>query len=316
MTTTNDAATGATGAAIAMTTDEIGAVVRATSSTIRQHYVFPDVAARIVAVLDETLVAGGYDELWDAEALGVRVTRDLQSVNGDKHLRLQFHEAGSVDEVDEAAWLAAYTAEAESAGHGVASVQRLSAAVAVLDLSPKLYHPMIAGDSLSAAMRLVATAPALVIDLRGCIGGSPETVALICSYLFEDEAHLTDQLTNDPDGLRQWWTLPWVPGPKSANNKLAVLTSRRTFSGGEDLAYTLQQAGRATIVGEVTGGGAHPRRGFTVHSHLEVTVPVAYSRNSNSKTNWEGVGIQPDLPCEAADALTTAVAFLTAGVAG
>ncbi|MGI8691709.1 MAG: S41 family peptidase [Geodermatophilaceae bacterium] len=43
-----------------------------------------------------------------------------------------------------------------------------------------------------------------------------------------------------------------------------VLTSGATFSGGEALAYDLQQLGRATVVGERTRGGAHPRRGFRV----------------------------------------------------
>jgi C-terminal processing protease CtpA/Prc len=178
----------------------------------------------------------------------------------------------------------------------------------LLELGPQLFHPSIAGDAVAAAMHLVSSADAVVIDLRACVGGSPETVALICSYLFDEETHLTDLLTNDPAELQQRWTMPWVPGPRVPGGvPVRVLVSGQTFSGGEDLAYTLQQSGRATVVGETTRGGAHPRRGFKVHSHLEATVPVAYSRNSVSGTNWEGVGVAPDIVVPAESALEAAL---------
>jgi C-terminal processing protease CtpA/Prc len=85
-----------------------------------------------------------------------------------------------------------------------------------------------------------------------------------------------------------------------------VLTSEHTFSGGEQLTYALQQLGRATIVGETTGGGAHAREGFTVHDHLELAVPVVAARNPVSGTSWEAVGVRPDVEVPAADALTAA----------
>lgn len=292
----------------ALTADERRTIVGDTADIVRRHYVFPDIAQRLADLLVSNASAGGYAAASDPAALARAVTTDLQSLNGDKHLRLKHHEAEVVDEVDEAAWLASYTRDAERDAFGIRQVRQLGNGVAYLDLFPVLYHPAVAGDAIAAAMRLVSPAASLVIDLRECRGGSPETVALICSYLFDDETHLTDQLTNDPDDLHQRWTLPWVPGPRlAADASVHVLTSAATFSGGEDLAYSLQQAGRATVVGERTGGGAHPRQGFKVHPHLEVTVPVAYSRNSVSKTNWEGVGVVPDVSATAADALTVAL---------
>ena len=60
------------------------------------------------------------------------------------------------------------------------------------------------------------------------------------------------------------------------------------------------------IVGETTRGGAHPREGWTVHPHLEATVPVGRSVNPVSGTDWEGTGVRPDIPCPAAEALDRA----------
>jgi len=85
-----------------------------------------------------------------------------------------------------------------------------------------------------------------------------------------------------------------------------VLTSGATFSGGEALAYDLQRLGRATVVGERTRGGAHPRRGFRVHAHLEATIPVARAVSPISGSNWEGSGLTADVEVPADVALETA----------
>jgi C-terminal processing protease CtpA/Prc len=295
---------------VRLSAQDVSAVIEATALAVEQHYVFTDVARELATIVRARLGPSA-PEATDAEDLARQLTHDLQQINGDRHLRLKFHPDGVVDEIDEQAWLAAYTAESEQHAHGIACVRRLDSEVAYLELRPKLYHPSIAGDALAAAMRLASTANALVIDLRQCVGGSPETVALVCSYLFEDETHLTDQHGREPDSVRQWWTMPWVPGPTMPHAAVRVLTSAATFSGAEDLAYTLQQSGRARVVGETTGGGAHPRIGVTVHAHLEVTVPVAYSRNSVSQTNWEGVGVLPDVASPADAALATALTDLS-----
>ena len=85
-----------------------------------------------------------------------------------------------------------------------------------------------------------------------------------------------------------------------------VLTSNRTFSAAEEFTYNLQSQKRATIVGETTGGGAHPTRGFRVSDHFGVGVPFARSINPVTKTNWEGTGVKPDVAVPADQALLTA----------
>src|SRR6202044_1018744 len=99
----------------------------------------------------------------------------------------------------------------------------------------------------------------------------PDTVALVCSYLFDDEpVHLSSMFERDSAEPQEWWTRASVPGRRFGGQKpVGVLTSGVTFSGAEALAYDLQQLGRVTVVGEQTGGGANPREGFRVHPHLE-----------------------------------------------
>ena len=92
-----------------------------------------------------------------------------------------------------------------------------------------------------------------------------------------------------------------------------VLTAARTFSGAEEFAYDLQTQKRATIVGEVTGGGAHPVGGHRIDEHFIIGVPGARAVNPITHTDWEGVGIQPDVKVPAAEALDAALRLVREG---
>jgi C-terminal processing protease CtpA/Prc len=134
----------------------------------------------------------------------------------------------------------------------------------------------------------------------------PKMIALISSYLFDGPTHLNDLYNRKEDSTTQYWTLPFIPGPRLANKPVFVLTSKRTFSGAEEFSYNLKNLKRGTIVGETTGGGAHPVAGHRIDDHFMIGVPFARAINPVSKTNWEGTGVQPDVPAKAPEALDVA----------
>jgi C-terminal processing protease CtpA/Prc len=90
------------------------------------------------------------------------------------------------------------------------------------------------------------------------------------------------------------------------NKDVYVLTSKRTFSGAEEFTYNLKNLKRAIIVGETTGGGAHPGGGFRLNEHFGMFVPTGRAINPITKTNWEGTGVTPDVAVPADQALLTA----------
>ena len=155
-------------------------------------------------------------------------------------------------------------------------------------------------------MNFLAHVDALIIDLRdnGC--GDLAMVKYISSYLFDKPTHLNDLYNRKEDSTSQFWTLPFVPGPTLAGKPVFVLTSSRTFSGAEEFSYNLKMLKRTTIVGETTGGGAHPVSGHRIDDHFMIGVPFAKAVNPTSKTNWEGTGVEPDVKVPAADALDNA----------
>jgi hypothetical protein len=289
-----------------MDESELTRIVGQVGALIEAHYVFPDVAASVSRALAEGLAEGRYPA--EAQPLATAVTADLQSVNGDKHLRLLYHEQALPQRTpgDDTEEYAAIARWAGTACGGVACVQRLAGNVGYLDLQPILFPVAISGESITAAMTLLAGVDALVIDLCRCVGGEPAMTAFIISYLWDHEPAQLSGL-RERGQLKQCWTLPYVPGGRFGKVKpVYVLTSAATFSGGEQLGYDLQQLGRATLIGERTRGGAHAREGFVVHPHLEATISVAEAVNPKTGGNWEGTGVTPDLQMPAAQARDTA----------
>lgn len=290
-----------------MTTFDAAAIVIRSAELVRAHYVFPDIGEQIAQLLELRLAEGGYADADCVIELAGLVTDDLQTANGDLHLRLRHHLDPLPDDDGDGASRATYVSMARDDMAGVRRVERPAGNVGLICFADLLYPAEIVGAALAAAMSLIADTDALIIDLRQNRGGDPGAVALIMSYLVDEPTHLNSMVPRDIALTSQHWTLPWVPGPKFGGTKpIWVLTSARTFSGAEELCYDLQQLGRATLVGETTGGGANARDGYAVHPHLELTVPVVAARNPVSGTNWEGVGVVPDVAVPAAEALDTA----------
>jgi len=296
-------------------------IVTRALSLLRANYVFPDQAERAAAAVEARLEAGEYDDL-DEITLTERLTSHLQEVTADKHLRVRFGEGpgpgpgpekpGPEKPPDREKMRQMGRLD----NFGIRQVERLDGNVGYLDVR-RVAIPANAGPAIAAAMELVAGTYALIIDLRHNGGGSPDGVVFWCSYLFDGEpTHLNDIFRADTGETRQFWALPYVPGTRYTDRPVYVLTSGRTFSGGEDFGYTLQALGRATVIGETTGGGAHPTRPFPISPAVHIGIPFARSVNPVTGTNWQGTGVVPDVAVPADQALDVAYARALEHVVG
>jgi len=146
------------------------------------------------------------------------------------------------------------------------------------------------------------------VDLRRNGGGSPTMIATLLTYLTDPDDRLLFNTfyEREEDRTLQFWTSPYVPGPRLHGKPVYVLTSPRTFSAAEEFAYDIQTHKLGTIVGAVTGGGAHPGGMYRVHDHFMVFVSTGRAVNPVTKSNWEGVGIKPDIAVKPGEALKVA----------
>jgi peptidase S41-like protein len=284
---------------------------------LRENYVFPDLAEQVATSVETRLAAGEYDDL-DEITLAELLTGHLQEASGDKHLRVRF--VGGIGPAARVAGRPAGIADDRGArrpkgrmrgrldNFGIHRVERLDGNVGYLDLR-RVPQPENAGPAIAAAMELVSGTYALIIDLRHNGGGSPHGVAYWCSYLLPEEpVRLNDIFRADTAETRQFWSLPYLPGSRYTDRPVYVLTSSHTFSGGEDLCYTLQALGRAEVIGETTAGGAHPTKPFPISAAIRIGIPFARSINPITGTNWQGTGVVPDTPAAADDAYSVAYA--------
>ncbi|QNB00311.1 S41 family peptidase [Massilia sp. Se16.2.3] len=285
-------------------------VLAALSAKVSAEYVFPDKAKRVVARLNEKEGSGAYRDLKDIEAFARALTADLREPTRDLHLGV--HYSANVLPKDEGATptpeqVRMYVNSIRAENYGVSKVENLPGNIGYIDL--RSFDGLeYARPAIAAAMALVADADALIVDLRQNGGGDPNTVAFMSSYLFDKRTHLNDLYWRKGGRTEQFWTSNKVPGKKFGGKRpVYVLAGHDTFSAAEEFSYNLQQRKRATIVGETTGGGAHPGSVHRLHPHLSVFIPGGRAINPVSKTNWEGSGVTPDVPVAAADAPRTAV---------
>lgn len=195
--------------------------------------------------------------------------------------------------------------------YGFQDVQLLNGNIGYIKTSA-FFDPQRSGPTLTSAMTFVANTDALIVDLRKNSGGNPGMVALFASYFFRGDhrVHLNDLQYRNPGtrgySVTEWWTLADIPGPRYLDKEVYILTSANTLSAAEELAYDLQTLTRATIVGERTWGGANPGTVILLKEPFQIFMPTGYAINPVTKTNWEGVGVKPDIQVPEQQALSAA----------
>jgi len=277
---------------------------------LNDSYVFPETAKKMEQSIRERVDKKEYDQITSAKQFATKLTEDLQAVSHDKHLRVRY----SNQAIPERGPQREPTAEEREQrrrdlnwmNHGFGKVERLPGNIGYLEFY-NFMDEELGADTVAAAMNFLNGTDALIIDMRKNGGGNPAMVALVCSYLFGPEpVHLNDLYWREGNRTDEFWTRKEVAGKRYLNKDVYVLTSKRTFSGAEEFTYNLKNLKRATIIGETTGGGAHPGGGFRITEHFGVFVPTGRAISPITKTNWEGTGVAPDISVPADQALLVA----------
>jgi C-terminal processing protease CtpA/Prc len=288
-------------------------VIEQTAKLVETRYVDPRAGRELARALrrDRSLVAPA-----EPEALARRLTAFLRDRAADGHFDVSWSERPLTPE-DFSETMAAADIDrfyGPKLNHGVAKVERLDGNVMLLDLRV-FPPPNLAGDVIAAAMTLVAQGDALVIDLRNN-GGGWDSVNLVAGYLLPPGTQLSGVYDRPTDKLTPQTTAAWSPGRRfGAEKPVYVVIGKRTFSAAEALAYDLQALKRATIVGEVSGGGANPFAYRRLSAHFALSLPEQRSINPVTGANWQGVGVTPDVAAPVDRALDVAVALARAELA-
>ncbi|MEO8671808.1 MAG: S41 family peptidase [Tahibacter sp.] len=290
----------------AMRAEAIDSVI----ARMNRHYVFPDKAAALETRLRALAQSGEFDRVTSAEAFAETLTKTLQRELSDKHVGVRYSEKiipeMTNDNEQSADDEAAERIEQVRFNFGVSGFNRLRGNIGYVDLH-QFGRPGGTAERYAGVMALLVDTAALIVDLRKCDGGDPESVMLFASYLYDKPTHLNDIYWRDENRTDVRWTTEQVAGKKyGETRKVYLLTSEDTFSGCEDLAYALKNNHRATVIGETTGGGAHAGDPQRVSAHFQMFVPGGRPINPVTHTDWEGTGVTPDIPTSQSKALDVA----------
>jgi len=259
------------------------------------EYVFPDRAKEVQAYLRTH--EWEYETIADSKGLADRLTADMRHGGNDQDLTVVYSPMSPEADGPADPQIKDTMHRIEKAsGLGLRAVTRLPGNVGLLDLAYFSEDPE-AAYVLEGAMSMLHGTDAVIIDLRRNMGGNPIMVdRLLIRWRNHGHEHTDEQ-----------WTLPFVPGERMPDVPLFVLTSVHTFSAAEQCAYDLQVLHRATLVGETTGGGANPAAAtHALGGHFEAFIPNGEALNPTTHTNWEGVGVRPDVPVSAGKSLLDA----------
>src|SRR5262249_41317109 len=280
-------------------------VINGTIARVNDLYIFPDMAKKIDEVIREKAKQGEYDKIESAMELARTLTGHLQAISRDKHFELRFSAGALPDPLPQIGESAADQEFFRYQNYGFERVERLAGNVGYIKMTG-FYPPRFAGATASGVMQAVAGTDALIIDLRSSGGGWPEMVEYLCSYFVGAEPVRLSEIRWRSGRVEQTATLRDIPGPRYLDRPLFILTSRNTGSAAEEFPYDLQALGKATVVGETTAGAAHPSLPVRLADHFLLIVPQGDVRNVITRTNWEGVGVIPQVATPPGDALATA----------
>ncbi len=287
-------------------------VIDSVLETLDKNYVFPDVAEKMVKHIREKQKAKAYKDIDDAFEFSEQLTNDLREICKDRHLGIRFMPGITEADFKPDSLLSDEERKQQEderirdmrfENFGFYKLERLEGNVGYLDL--RGFNPAeYAGATAVAAMNFLSNSDAVIIDLRENGGGSPSMIQLISSYFFDEPTHLNNFYYRPADSIQQFWSQAYVQGPRMTDLPLYILTSSYTFSAAEEFTYNMKNLERATIVGETTGGGAHPVDGFGfVNLKTMLRVPIGRAVNPITGTNWEGTGIDPHIAVSKDEAL-------------
>lgn len=286
-------------------------LVDSLAAQINKYYVFKDTARDMSLCLKQRLKEGRYNAVNDPNLLAALLTEDVASVYRDEHFHVEYHPdmiAELSNDIDDVPRLVEEKLNRERARNfGFRKTEILTGNIGYLEISGFSRLNRYSREAAVAALKMLSNSRALIIDLRYGAGGSPEMINYLMGFFLKERTHTSDVYIRSEKARIAYWSAPDSSAGQLYDLPIYVLTSYKTFSAAEGLAYELQALKRATVVGEVTRGGAHTVSYRPLSSGFIVDLPFGrVSCPAAHNSNWEKRGVQPDVLSDAATALEKA----------
>ena len=289
---------------------EVHEMVKNLADSIAVNYIDGKKAPILKEKLLTELKEGKLDSFNEKQALAKHLSEILKTWSNDKHFSIAL--AGQRQMMPRS-----YDHFANQ-NYFFEKLEHLNGNIAYIKFN-RFIPPGNAGSLVVSAMLFAANSDAVIIDLRDNMGGAPQTVGILAGFFMKEPTLININDTRATGVKQETWSVETdviinstnqeiltTDLEKLKNSPVYILTSDYTFSAAELFSSALQGHKRATVVGEATGGGGHGIRPFKIAQGFTAFIPFNRHYHPVTKKSWEVVGIQPDIPCTAADALRVA----------
>lgn len=265
-------------------------VIKDILEKVKDHYVDKDLFKK----LDTEFQLKNFESLSEKK-FAEELTKQLRTISNDQHFFVKYLENFKPEiQKNTKETIKENNFHNSLENFGFENVQRLEGNIGYINFKG-FAEPNSSSKTLEAAMNFVANTNSLIIDLRENRGGDNGMLLLFCSYFFKEKTNLYTTYIRDKEKIEQNTTLSKVSGQKYLNKRVYILTSKQTFSAAEGLAYFLKAYQLAQVIGENTGGAANPVDDFIIENKYLLLVPTGKITAAITGSNWEHVGVAPDV---------------------
>jgi hypothetical protein len=274
------------------------ALVERTAALVDSHYIFPDRAAAVAAALEKQERSGAYGADKGLDDFLGHVNRDMQTAGNDRHLKLNFNPKVVAqlrkDVADQGEVDSGYVRLLEENNYRLKRVEHLEGNIGYFKFD-NFVELRFVKEAFVGAMNFVRHSSALVLDLTENGGGAAETADFLVGYFLPAGTRI-GETWNRATGETAPDTVAASPGvTPMLDTPLVILVGPGTASAAEAVAYSLQQAKRAVVIGSRTKGMANSGELFPIDDRFYVMVPTHLHKNAATGTNWEGSGVVPNI---------------------
>ena len=266
-------------------------ILQALKDKISSQYVLEDNIATIVDALSTLQTSNEYKQAKTRKEFAKTLATTVREYDGHFSVLWSDPSKGKAQNKDYEGWFPMLSRK----NSGFTKVEVLKGNIGYIDFWGFDNLNESAKAKAKAVLAFVEDTNAVIFDLRKNGGGSAVMLQFISSHFFQNKTHLNSFYNRVTGELTEFWTFDNIEGKKREKVPIYILTSDFTFSAAEEFAYNFKNLKRATIIGEPTGGGANPINVIDLGNGFRASIPVSKAVNPITNSNWEGVGVQPNI---------------------
>lgn len=216
------------------------------AALLPERYAYKELGPKLQLLLLNNLAGGKYNRITSAEEFSEVVTKDLRSLNSDRHLALNYNPASapapnnSVPPPTPEERAKRASQFNRQMNFGFEKVQFLNGNIGYLKFNYFDAYLDYSAPVVDAAMSFLRNCDAIIIDLRDNGGGASQMVGYIEGFFFRERTLIGTSYDRLTDTSSEGFISPQPKEKQIAAGDIYLLTSKRTISAAEALAYDLK----------------------------------------------------------------------------